>query len=570
MNAAAWESLGKVFTQLKIDHGAKDSAQCKCLTKYLGELECASFVIEKEYVDSGYLADYAGYYALCHDTPEKLTTRLHFFQLPPADVDAAWHKAIDSRKDVEEVQKKLNAAYLGFIVIKPLPATVIGKTCLRIYPEHDVETGRDRFFPIRRHYIVGLWGLSLSVDTVAFQEQDREIAACSTAAIWSAMHAMPPWFTVHEIPSPFQITSSGWDGRLMPMEGETAARFPSNGMDVKQIVGCLRQYGIETAVLGLPINGGCTKLLDNITAYLGAGTPILLVGTLYAKRNGEPFFTRRGLHAATVLGYSYPPAFKEAGWVDRVQRLYIHDDTLGPFASFAIERCDAGKFGTALGYTGTLGAPAMSVAEGQVTEYLANTSGAHVGVSTFVLPNYIIIPINTKQHLPYSTVRDFIDQLYSWYCKWAPGVYGKTPVPKLSWTVRLVDQVAFKNRMLKNADWLKDQKEPILQASLPRLLWTVEITALVGKTEKQATILVLDATSLQQGGAVCHALIGEEAIAETVFSIWLRCAEQYARSKAAGHKLLEPMDSNLEACVMKLRDVLKKMMKRPAPAAAKA
>lgn len=30
------------------------------------------------------------------------------------------------------------------------------------------------------------------------------------------------------------------------------------------------------------------------------------------------------------------------------------------------------------------------------------------------------------------------------------------------------------------------------------------------------------------------------------------------------------MDSNLEACVMKLRDVLKKMMKRPAPAAAKA
>lgn len=563
MNAAAYVSLAEIFAAEQIDHGAKDSTQCKCLTKYLSELGSQSFFIERDYVDAGYLADYAGYYALCHETPKKLTTRLHFFSLPHDQVNTLWRRGLQSQADIEEVQAELNAAYLGFIVLKPLPATVIGKTCLRTYPAHDDQTGRDRTFPIKRHYIVGLWGLTLTVDSVAFQEQDREIAACATAAIWSAMHAMPSWFTVHEIPSPFQITSSGWDGKIMPMEGETASRFPSNGMDVKQIVGCLRQHGIETSVLGLPTDDGCTKLLENIAAYLDAGTPILLVGTLYGKRIGEPHFTRRGLHAATVLGYGHRDTFKEDGWSGRIERIYIHDDTLGPFASYAIERCDAGTFPAVLQYGAD---QEVQPVERVVTTYLKNNSAqeAGIGVSSYVVPRYIVVPINPKQHLPYPTVRDFAGQLYAWHKRVGPMYYGG-PFPPISWSIRLVDQVAFKTRILKNSAWLDiQQKESILNESLPRLLWTIDFTALVDDAEKMIAMLVLDATSLQQEGAVRNILVGDADRAETLFSLWLSCFEHYEARKDQTINGVPRMDSNLEACAMRLRKVLKVLMQPPA------
>jgi hypothetical protein len=145
-----------------------------------------------------------------------------------------------------------------------------------------------------------------------------------------------------------------------------------------------------------------------------------------------------------------------------------------------------------LGYTADVaGAPNVSKDELTVTEYLKNTSSLDIGVSSYVLPSYIIVPINTKQHLPYSTVREFVEQLYKWYGQWAPGTYGKAPVPPLSWSIRLIDQVAFKGRMLKDAAWLSNpQKEALLRASLPRLLWTVEITSHVDGVEAQVASTV--------------------------------------------------------------------------------
>ena len=73
---------------------------------------------------------------------------------------------------------RLSEAYLGFIVVKPLHTNPIGRTCLRTYPESN-----NRKYPVLQTYEVGLYGHSLSVTSLAFQEQDRVVAACATSAI---------------------------------------------------------------------------------------------------------------------------------------------------------------------------------------------------------------------------------------------------------------------------------------------------------------------------------------------------------------------------------------------------
>lgn len=563
MDAKHYKSLSDIFGSLHIDHGAQDSPQCRCITAYLNEVGCKSYVLEENYVDAGYLADFVGYYAMCHDMPPKHTRRLHFFTQPAEKVDALWRQVLNAPEKVEEVQKSLDETYLGFVVLKPLRSTVIGKTCLRTYPEIDEESHRARVFPIRRHYVASLWGMKLNVNTVAFQEQDREIAACATAAIWSAMHAMPPWFTVHEIPSPFQITSSGWDGKIQPMDGETASRFPSNGMDVKQIVGCLRQHGIETSVLGVGVDDGCQKLLENVAAFLVAKTPILLVGSLYARREGEAKHTLRGLHAATILGYANSEEFMPGAWPARIQRLYIHDDTLGPFASFEPMRCDAGRFRQALGHTDAEDGPPGVV--DKVTGYLRNTGGTFqgVGLSGFIVPRYIIIPINQKLHLPYPTVRDFVELLMTWFKTGGPKMYGKgATIPELSWTIRLRDQPSFKAMLLQASWWISvKEKEAALRRSMSRLLWTIEVSTLTVDGEQLVALLELDATSLQQTGAVREVHVGKHGrdVAATVLSRWLSDSAHYANSRR-GVNQVDRVDGNLEACILSLRESLKKML----------
>ncbi len=68
-------------------------------------------------------------------------------------------------------QKDLQDGYLGFIVVKPLPRTIIGRTCLKTYDSK----GGTRHFPIVRRYPVHLFGIPLRVETLAFQEQDQAV-----------------------------------------------------------------------------------------------------------------------------------------------------------------------------------------------------------------------------------------------------------------------------------------------------------------------------------------------------------------------------------------------------------
>jgi len=144
------------------------------LFKYLSDLKAKTYIIENEYVDKDYLIDYSNFYARSFNVKEKFTTRLHFFS------------AFLSKEDIkqvliecdENILKKLNDNYLGFIVIKPISDSngnpIIGRTILKTYPLND--NNESRFFVTGSHQ-VSFFGIPLKIDSLPFQTQDEAVGA---------------------------------------------------------------------------------------------------------------------------------------------------------------------------------------------------------------------------------------------------------------------------------------------------------------------------------------------------------------------------------------------------------
>jgi hypothetical protein len=167
---------------------------------YFGQIGAQAIIIEHDYVDRDFLEDHAAYYVRCFQPYKRYCRRLHFFRCEVTQ--ESFSKALNGDTDgvpIDTLQEK----YLGFVVVKPLPTTVVGRTCLTTY-----ESAGRRYFPIARDYDANLFGISLKIrNTLAFQEQDSVVAACATSALWSVFHGTGKLFQ-HPIPPPVAITKN--------------------------------------------------------------------------------------------------------------------------------------------------------------------------------------------------------------------------------------------------------------------------------------------------------------------------------------------------------------------------
>ena len=97
--------------------------QIKYIYRYLSNIKAKSILLEKEYLDKDYLEDYSRYYIKSFNNNGYLSARLHFFS------EEINHNYINSCLSKFERKKldKLQNSYLGFMVIKPLNQTFIGR-----------------------------------------------------------------------------------------------------------------------------------------------------------------------------------------------------------------------------------------------------------------------------------------------------------------------------------------------------------------------------------------------------------------------------------------------------------
>ncbi|HTZ95424.1 MAG TPA: hypothetical protein VMB18_03435 [Terriglobales bacterium] len=290
------------------------------LSDYLREIGARTIVIENEYVDGDYLDDYASFYAKCFEKYPKTCKRIHFFATEVTNDD---FKNIILNKADSGVVQRFAEGYLGFVVARPLPRAIIGRTVLKTYPP---ASGR-RNYPCTKRYRVSLFGLGLEIDSLAYQEQDRALAACATVALWACFQRDRDLFQ-SLAPTPATITRSA--NRVL----EDSRPFPSHGLKVEQVCNAIAAVGLEPEVIevkpGIP-------LVSLLYGYLKLGAPVLLVVRIASN----------GRHALTLAGFSLNPssvlssegASPSAGIPlvgQRIDEFYAHDDQVGPFSRLKV------------------------------------------------------------------------------------------------------------------------------------------------------------------------------------------------------------------------------------------
>ena len=477
-----------------------------------------TLIVEPHYVDRDFLEDFSSYYVRCFNPCSSTCARIHFFtgKFETSDLEALL------RGEPTEFQSKCisNDRYLGFIVVKPLPETLIGRTCLRQRPESD-----GRKFPVKRQYEVHLFGQTLKVDSVAFQEQDRVVSACATSAMWSAFHGTSHIFK-HSIPSPVEITKSSFENAWTDDRS-----FPNNqGLYSEQMAQAIRCIGLEPLALETRFvmeveveasadvfqadvealadqpDGTKTISCDHnyikaiCKAYLAAGIPVILICDILdfcdvedidpnepdedEELAGEPEFV--GAHAVTVLGYKQAkdvdplPLFVEGPRLrsSAIQALYAHDDGIGPFSTLTFESETAVNPG---------------IDEVVLLKMERRNMADEVGTVS-ADTRILMIPLYHKIRITFTTIHDAVTEFNQTLIQMFSASNVNT-WKNISWDIRLQSAQTYKVGLSDDPCVDPEVRRFIQASSMPKYVWLAE--AFDG--DNKLIDLVFDATDVEQG-----------------------------------------------------------------------
>lgn len=424
---------------------------------YFAALAIKTIVVEEDYIDHDYLEDFSAYYVKCFHAYKRTCTRLHFFK-------AEFDEDSLSRylRGECELTRELTDSYAGFIVIRPLPASIIGRTCLAPY---DDDNGR-RHFPTVHCNSANLLGLDLTIRALPFQEQDQVTAACATSALWSAFQATGRLFH-HRLPSPVEITSAA----ALKMPARSRILPNTHGLTIEQMAHAIREVGLEPYFVA---GNDQAIFRQAVYAYLAGGIPPLVITRLTGERSG----TREaiGYHAATVTGYSMPRGKSAASPAPgeynssaaTIDKLYVHDDQVGPHARMEFQS-------SALG------------------DWYLNTSWGLCGdfVSVRAEPIAVLLPLYNKIRMPFTRpVQDLLqfDRVFR--------AFGVDQITDgLVWDLRLTMVNRLKGEVLHSKSASATLREDILKSSLPKFMWH----ATAKNTSGLLMDVLFDATDIDAG-----------------------------------------------------------------------
>lgn len=471
----------------------------KYFETYFAELGAKTIVAEEKYVDNDFLQDYAGFYAQSFVSDGKECRRLHFFNFNFAEDD--FHKLLAGRNEQLIEKMKVKDAYLGFIVVKPLPETFVGRTCLRTYSEKKNGLANVlRHFPIIRDYEASLYGLKLKVETLAFQEQDQTVAACATSALWSTFHGTGKLFQ-HSIPSPIEITQGATAG--LP---DYTRALPNDGLTLEQTAQAIRSIGLAPYWVDCSQESNLYTLKSNIYAYAKGKVPVLLVGEIFStKRN-----MKLGLHAVAVTGYCYTEADPQPApqtdfllEASRIGKVYAHDDQVGPFARMEFR-------------------PGGHTFDKHTRDCLSTSFEDSSGLQQHAqfLPDCLLVPLDHSIRIPFGTIHDLIVNFDKTLEPIRAGQATTTMFAHIAflqsrfrWEIYLTSINDFKSDVIKAGELKDDDRKNVLLHHLPRFMWRVTIFS---GTSKLADLL-FDTTGTRQGNLLV--LMVEY---DKMFCSWLR------------------------------------------------
>lgn len=492
-DVVSFESMGKLMESISseaLDEAARKNEHFNYLDKYLTSLKAKTVIIESDYVDRDFLEDYSRYYSKCFKHYEKYCIRLHFFSNEFIDLD--FYKCI-SNFHLKRDSSLLQDNYLGFIVLRPLPKTILGRICLKVYPGDSKS-----YFPVIRNYKVHILGIELLIKSLAFQEQDSAVSACATSAIWTALHGTEQG-RLRYVSSPYEITLNG----KKLISDYAQSNFPNKGLLPSQMAHAIREEGLSPVLINF-VNTSYLKAL--IRAYLNVRVPVVLgIKLRYEDEEGElPNGTPRsvpiGDHAVTVAGYHLTnektPVFNMKSiqskidksivkslflFSSKIDKIYVHDDQLGPFANMNFREetwlhLETGWF-----------------------HYSENTDQVNASV------NCILFPLYHKIRIRFNTIFTIINYFNTFYTD----IWQKMSGTQLIWDIYLTTVCELKKQIIE-LDTTQvcdaDCQVGFLKYKMPRYIWVANAYVRMFGKESLSFSFYFDATDIDNSNLFICAL----------------------------------------------------------------
>ncbi len=450
-----------------LEQDAVQKPQVRYIRRYLEKLGCQSVLVENAYIDHDFLDDYAAYYAKCFESYRRFCRRAHFWSTDLSDLDVPEAVAAHDKPKLEW----LNNSYLGFAVLKPLPEAVIGRTVLKTYDDD----GGKRRIRVIRDYQANLFGLTLNLKSLAFQEQDTVLAACATTALWSCFQVTSEKFQL-TLPTPSQITKSATKYL------QISRPIPSHGLLVEQMCSAISHNGLVPEVQTIYQD---TPLNSLIFAYVSAGLPVVL---------GYDFADGGGRHAVAVCGYRLEDSPQvETETKDsrldmnlvgrRIREFYVHDDGLGPFSRL---KCST--------------VPPELLSKGYNPRLLVREVDDEPDMTRECVPYVVIVPLYHKIRLRFRDVLGTTRFIARYFRKVGIDLIDQENPAGIEWEIRLVDLPTFREKLV-NAEAIETSlKKTLLTSNLPRYLWIASGMLY----RKRAFSFVADATDIERSFYFSH------------------------------------------------------------------
>ncbi len=426
----------------------KGNKRVAYLDRYLRDIVATTLVVEDDYIDGDFLDDFASYYVKCFSHYESRCKRLHFFA--ESFTEDELRDLIRGTLNADR-HKIIAASYRGFVVARPLPQAILGRTVLATYSED--KPGGKRIYPCVFPCTANLFGEPLSIQSLPYQEQDNVLAKCATVALWSSFKKAAHLFGTHA-PRPTSIAASA--NRAVVRRRP----FPSRGLIVEQMCSAILGVGLEPEVIRYQKD---VPLISLLYGYLKAGLPAILGITV----------EDRGDHAIALAGFSLRNSSiheREATKSDklipmiglRIDEFYAHDDQIGPFAHIKIERGDE--------------------------EHPIVFKGSwknNKGEPATLLPTVVIVPVYNKIRLSFTDIHAWAWRFHRAFAK------NFRPEVKLEWDIHLTSTNEYKATIRKeNAS--PDVLEQMRARQHPRFIWRVRLHV----NGKMALEMLGDATDI--------------------------------------------------------------------------
>jgi len=446
------------------------------LKSYFSVIVPKTVVIEEPYVDKDYIEDYSGYFSRCFHSYERFCSRLHFFS-KEFDEEFFFETVLKCRSNPES--KESLGQYFGFIVVKPLPFTFFGKSCLIPYSN---QNGRN--YPTLREYSVDIFGLQLKINSLAYQEQDSVIGACATKSMWVCFQKTSVEYG-HYAPSSYEISQQATK-TIAP----GTRQYPTLGLKVEEVINSIKENGLAPFVVEPKSMSddernawGPFGLMSHVYAYLKAGLPIILAVFRY---KDKPVLSDKPseYHAITLVGYKEKGfEYKEKGTEhinlvsSAIGELYCHDDQIGPFASINQSCCK---------------------------DYFVLECDTDKGLKKmYFKPDTIIIPIYHKIRIPFSIIYSKIKHFQQLLLDLRNLCPDRDDCEEndsfnYTWDIYLSSVSEYRDMIINSRQLSKERKKQLISENCPKYLW---IATAYSNCECNFSI-VFDATDFDHGNCL--------------------------------------------------------------------